>query len=344
MASKKKKSSEKALPYDPLEGIGELSSTIPGDAVTNEEDVVTVAQEDEFESKSSTREVDVPESDYGTKSLAPVESEAASALETESEMPDPASDDSKQESGAQMDDESAKDIDSESPAEADSPPGPSDTSIENDEMITDLLDESEAIDAISKSEDGMEDVGGPLLDMLIATIDDDIDAAFGSSEGTELAPSQELLIQDEQFVIFSLTETEYAVPIMNVIEIGYPLGVTPVPNVPDWVLGVSNLRGDLISVVDLRMFFGLERTTFTESARMLVGRTSQEDLTVGLIVDRAQGIRHLPVEQIEKPTAGIESQISPYLLGTYEHEGNLLVVLDLDSVLASTEIRQFEPL
>jgi chemotaxis signal transduction protein len=77
---------------------------------------------------------------------------------------------------------------------------------------------------------------------------------------------------------------------------------------------------------------------------MLVGRTSQEDLTVGLIVDQAQGIRQLPIEQIEKPTAGIESQISPYLLGTYEHESNLLVVLDLDSVLASTEIRQFEPL
>jgi purine-binding chemotaxis protein CheW len=344
MGSKKKKQTRNALPHDPLEGIGELSSIIPGDAGTDEEVAVTLTQEDELDDKTSTRIVDVRESDHEAGSPVPVDGEAASAPETESEMTDPASDDSKQESRAQVDAPSAKEIDSESLAEADSPSDPSDTSFETDLMITEPLDDIEAVDTELKSEDGIEDVDGPLLDMLIATIDDDIDAAFGSNEGTELAPTQEGLIQEEQFVIFSLTGTEYAVPIVNVIEIGYPLGVTPLPNVPDWVLGVSNLRGDLISVVDLRMFFGLERTTFTESARMLVGRTSQEDLTIGLIVDQAQGIRQLPIEQIEKPTAGIESQISPYLLGTYEHEGNLLVVLDLDSVLASTEIRQFEPL
>lgn len=344
MASRQKKKSKKALPHDPFEEMGELDSLNPDVSGTDGEGAVTHAQEDDSHGKPRPRKVAARVTNLETKPLPPLVGETESAPESEPELSDLACIEPKQVSGSQKEIRAPEGMDSVSMGEADTPPETIDMPSEKELSLTEVPDDVEAVDTKSKSEDGIEDGNGQLLDMLIATIDDEMDATFGSGEGTELALAAESSTQDEQYVIFSLAGTEYAVPIMNVTEIGYPLNVTAVPNVPDWILGVANLRGDLISVVDLRMFFGLERMTSGESVRMLVGRTFQEDLTVGLIVDRAHGIRHLPVEQIEKPTAGIESKISPYLLGTYEHEGHLLVVLDLDRVLASAEMRQFEAL
>jgi chemotaxis signal transduction protein len=87
----------------------------------------------------------------------------------------------------------------------------------------------------------------------------------------------------------------------------------------------------------------LERTALTGSTRMLVGRTTNEEMTVGLLVDRAQGLRNLRLSDIEKPTGDIESQIAPYLSGAYDSDDEMLVLLDLDRVLNSPRLRQFEP-
>jgi purine-binding chemotaxis protein CheW len=133
------------------------------------------------------------------------------------------------------------------------------------------------------------------------------------------------------------------VPIANVIEIGQPLSITPVPNVPDWVPGVANLRGEIISMVDLRAFLGMERVGYRQASRMLVAQASQEDMTTGLVVDRVNGIRYLSADRIGEPTAPIEDQVTPYLDGVYEHEERLLVVLNLDRLLLSPEMQQFEP-
>lgn len=181
-----------------------------------------------------------------------------------------------------------------------------------------------------------------LLDDLIATIDMEVEQAFGPGAMADLmtaAPVGEA--GGEQHVIFSLAETEYAAHIGNVTEIGDPLEATPVPNVPDWVLGVANLRGDIISMVDMRMFLGMEPTGSGHGRRMLVAQARGEELTTGLIVDRVSGIRYLDVKRIGAPAAPMDDQVAPYLRGVYEHDGRLLVVLDFDRLLLSPEMRQF---
>jgi len=183
-----------------------------------------------------------------------------------------------------------------------------------------------------------------LLDELIAAIDRDVEQAL--QPGAVADPAAAALARpedEEQYVIFTLAGAEYAAPITNVIEIGRPLSVTPVPNVPDWVVGVANLRGDIISMVDLRAFLGMERIGYGHASRMLVAQAHQGHLTTGLIVDRVSGIWYLPVDQIGAPAAPIEDQVTPYLRGVYELDGRLLVVLDLDRLLLSPEMRQFEP-
>jgi purine-binding chemotaxis protein CheW len=183
-----------------------------------------------------------------------------------------------------------------------------------------------------------------LLDELIAAIDQDVGQTLQPEAVAGLAAAAPARPEDEeQYVIFTLTGAEYAVPISNVIEIGRPLNVTPVPNVPNWVVGVANLRGDIISVVDLPAFLGMERTGYGHASRMLVAQAYQGQLTTGLIVDRVSGIWYLPVDQIGAPAAPIEDRVTPYLHGVYEHDGQLLVVLDLDRLLLSPEMRQFEP-
>src|SRR5262249_37009231 len=133
-----------------------------------------------------------------------------------------------------------------------------------------------------------------------------------------------------------------AVPRANVLEIGRPLAVTPTPSVPEWVLGVANLRGDILSVVDLRAFFGLERSPPDQTRRVLVVRSRTDDLMTGLVVDRVKGMRYILPERVASPAGLGEDKTTAYTRGVAEHEGRLLVLLDLDRLLLSEEMRQFE--
>ena len=142
--------------------------------------------------------------------------------------------------------------------------------------------------------------------------------------------------------MFGVGSTEYAVPILTVSEVVRPLKITPVPNVPEWVLGVANLRGDIISVVDLRLLFGQPAPESLPSNRMLVVHSQNEEVTSGLIVDRASGIFDLPQEQIRSPSAPIDDKVSPFMQGVSEVNDRLLVVLDLNQLLLSTEMQQFQ--
>jgi purine-binding chemotaxis protein CheW len=148
---------------------------------------------------------------------------------------------------------------------------------------------------------------------------------------------------EEQHIAFSLAGTEYAVPLGSVIEVVRPQRTTPLPNVPEWMTGLTNLRGDVISVVDLRTFLGMEPVALGSASRMLVARSRSGDTTTGLLVDRVRRIIKLPARQIVAPTAPLEDQVAPYLRGVAESAGRLLVVLDLDRLLLSHEMRQFEP-
>jgi len=183
-----------------------------------------------------------------------------------------------------------------------------------------------------------------LLDELMATIDEEVEEAFGPGAMADLAPAKPVEASgEEQHIIFTLSDTEYTVSIANILEIGRPMDITPVPNTPDWVLGIANLRGDIISIVDLRAFLGMERISYGQASRMLIAQARQADVSTGLIVDRVSGIRYLSVDRISAPAGSIEDQVAPYLRGIYEHDGHLLVVLDFDRLLLSPEMRQFEP-
>jgi len=147
--------------------------------------------------------------------------------------------------------------------------------------------------------------------------------------------------QGDRYVLLSIASANYAVLEAYVTELERIPKITPVPRVPAWVRGVTNLRGDVISVVDMRMFLGLDAAS-SHAARMLVVRLLTEEFSTGLLVDGVERIVAVPPEAITPPESSLEGPLAPYLRGMCVIEERLVAVLDLDQLLRSPEIRQFE--
>lgn len=147
--------------------------------------------------------------------------------------------------------------------------------------------------------------------------------------------------QGDRYVLLSIASAHYAVLEAFVTELERIPKITPVPRVPAWVRGVTNLRGDVISVVDMRMFLGLDPTA-SNAARMLVVRLLMEEFSTGLLVDGVERIVAVPPESITPPESSLEGPLAPYLRGMCVIEERLVAVLDLDQLLRSPDIRQFE--
>jgi purine-binding chemotaxis protein CheW len=181
------------------------------------------------------------------------------------------------------------------------------------------------------------------LETIIAQIDQSIaitrSAPFATRPESTNQPAMSSRSQGK-YIIFSLAEARYAVPINQVLEVGEPQRITPVPNVPDWVMGVTNLRGDIISVVDCGAFLHLHDKITPEMSSMCVVRNKKLNLTTSLMVDRIEGMLNLTEDLIVLPEASLGDRLIPYLQGVYDHDGHLLNVLNLEGLLSSMELSQ----
>lgn len=181
------------------------------------------------------------------------------------------------------------------------------------------------------------------LDDLVARIDAEVASAapfapggpggdWSSAEGGRNAPAA-----PRRHVVFSLAGTHCALPIESVVETGPAPGLTRVPNVPRWVAGVTNLRGDVLAVVDLRVFLGFEPLERRESARLLVAQSALLDCRAGFLVDGLHGA--LALSSAGRREAPLDERISPYLRGVVEREDRLVALLDLEAIFRTPEMR-----
>ena len=173
-----------------------------------------------------------------------------------------------------------------------------------------------------------------------ATLIDAVAAADAQLEDSAVAgPAGET--DAERFVLLSLASTEYAVSESCVTEIERVPATTAVPGTPAWLTGVTNLRGDILSVIDLRAFAGLDGRS-PVLARMLVARLPDDDLMAGLIVDAVDRIVAIPRDAIQPPAAPLDGPLVAYVRGVCAIGERLVAVLDLDRLLRSPDIRQFD--
>jgi len=187
------------------------------------------------------------------------------------------------------------------------------------------------------------DAGGFTLEEVIREIDAEYTAARGvpaKAAAPEKPAAPAAASQTEDLVLFTLGESAFAVPTANVREVGRAPAVTPLPNVPDWLRGVTNLRGDILSVVDLKTFLRIPRSG--EPARMLVVASSTDELTTALLVDAVPGRARLAAGARQPAEALASPAIAPYAVGLNEHRDRLVTVLDLDKILRAPDLQQFQ--
>jgi purine-binding chemotaxis protein CheW len=183
---------------------------------------------------------------------------------------------------------------------------------------------------------------GATLADAVAAADQQLDgqAAATAAIARDLLSAREAS-QGDRYVLLTIASAHYAVLEAFVTELERIPKITLVPRVPVWVRGVTNLRGDVLSVVDMRTFLGLEPTS-SLSARMLVVRLLTEEFSTGLLVDSVDRIVAVPADAITPPESSLEGPLSPSPRGMCVIEEQLVAVLDLDQLLRSSEIRQFE--
>ena len=143
-------------------------------------------------------------------------------------------------------------------------------------------------------------------------------------------------------VVFRLGSRTMAIPLAAVSEIARPPKVTRLPHVPAWVLGIANLRGDIVSMLDLEGFLSGKVGKSSHEQRMLALRPAGDEVRTAVLVDSVDGIQAFEDARISRVTRGYDAAVAPFARGLYQVEDDLVVVLDADRLLQSKPMRQFE--
>ena len=140
----------------------------------------------------------------------------------------------------------------------------------------------------------------------------------------------------EQLVGFVVGEEEFAVPILSIQEIIKPIEWTKVPFVPDYVLGVFNLRGNVLPLIDLRRKFGVPDSDIDENTRFIVMKIKGED--VAFIIDRLTSALRIPKKNILPPpdTYSNEDEIIEGV-GRLD-DGRIITILKIDNLIKREDI------
>ncbi len=136
----------------------------------------------------------------------------------------------------------------------------------------------------------------------------------------------------EEFVAFSLGDTRCVIPIRNVVEIGRIPDAVPVPNAPAWLHGLGNLRGQVLSLIDLRAFLGIGRVR-PATGRMLVLRADDEEVMAGLLVDHVHQIVSLSASRFHAMSETMPQHYVKHAWGVCEYGNFTMIGLDVDQLL-----------
>lgn len=135
-----------------------------------------------------------------------------------------------------------------------------------------------------------------------------------------------------QIVGFRLANEEYGVEIVRAQEIIMPGQITRMPEVPDFICGLINLRGHVIPIVDLRKRLGLEAKAYDEHTRIIVVNVQKR--IIGMVVDAVTEVLRIGADQVESPPSSIAGIDHDYVRGLVKLQEKLLILLNIENVLS----------
>lgn len=146
--------------------------------------------------------------------------------------------------------------------------------------------------------------------------------------------------ETRQYLTFKLADEVFAVDVAKVREILEFTTITKVPQTPDFMRGVINLRGSVVPVMDMRLKFGMPETDKTVNTCIIVVEVNHEGETIilGALADSVQEVFELEPEQIE-PAPRIGTKLNTeFILGMGKHDGQFIMILDIDKTFTCEEL------
>ncbi len=138
-----------------------------------------------------------------------------------------------------------------------------------------------------------------------------------------------------RWVTFRLGDETYGINVMQVQEVLRMTEIAPVPGAPHYVLGIINLRGNVVTVLDTRTRFGLEPKETDDATRIVIIETDGH--IVGILVDSVAEVVNLRASEIETaPNVG-NSESSRYIQGVFSRDGDILILVDVNKLLSAEE-------
>jgi purine-binding chemotaxis protein CheW len=143
-----------------------------------------------------------------------------------------------------------------------------------------------------------------------------------------------------QLVSFRLAQEEYGIEITHVQEIILLGEITRVPQTPEYIKGLINLRSSVIPIVDLRLRLGLPRGEPTDDTRIMVVNVAGK--TIGIVVDAVSQVLRISRDQIAPPPATVAGLGREFLRGLVKLDQRLLILLDIDEILTREQAAAVE--
>lgn len=170
-----------------------------------------------------------------------------------------------------------------------------------------------------------------------------MDEISRQKESERRRKTQQEEVTYQQWTSFRVDNERYCIDVMSVKEVlRYP-DITPVPGTRSFILGILNLRGSLVTVIDTRRFFNLEPRLPDDKTRVIIVELNEQEV-VGLVVDSIEDVINLPQNQIERaPSVLGEESARHYVQGVCYFESVLIILLDLNKILAQITPTSTEP-
>jgi len=150
---------------------------------------------------------------------------------------------------------------------------------------------------------------------------------------TAIAATEESL---KRWVTFRLASEKYCINVMQVQEVLRMTEIAPVPGAPEYVIGIINLRGNVVTITDTRRRFGLGTREIDDESRIIIVEIKNSE--IGILVDSVSDVVDLENSEIEAaPNVG-NKESTKYIKGVATKEGELLIVIDLDNFLTDEEL------
>lgn len=143
-----------------------------------------------------------------------------------------------------------------------------------------------------------------------------------------------------QWVTFKLAGEKYGVNVMQVKEVLRYTEIAPVPGAPGYVIGIINLRGKVVTVIDTRYRLGLPAVDVTENSRIVV--IEAETHVIGILVDSVAEVVYLRLSEIETAPSVGNDESAKFIQGVCHKNGELLILIELDKLLTEGEWAEIE--